>query len=245
MSSSIPTINTKVIITAQIAIGLALNQDWKEAIKANLELISKDNEDVEALNRLAYAYLKSGNLSQAKSTYRKVIKIDKYNPIAVKNIKWMENLTKNDIHSDTTIYPSPTIFLEEPGKTKIVSLVHLAPFRVLCNLITAQKVSLVNKKHSVETRDGKNIYIGALPDDLSYRLLRFMAAGNTYDAYIKNVSKNTVTLFIRELKRGKKFADIPSFTVYNNLNSQTSQEKDSPTDVTLLKTNVDDLKEEM
>ncbi len=214
-----PITSTKPLISAQIAINCALSQDWKEAIRINQVLLSQNSEDVEAINRLAYAYLKSGNLAQAKSTYRKVLKIDKYNPIAVKNIKWMENLTKNDIHSDTTVSPAPTIFLEEPGKTKLITLVHLAPFRVLCNLITAQQVFLIAKKHSVEIRDGKNNYIGALPDDLSYRLLRFIAAGNTYDAYIKNFSKNIVTLFIRELRRGKKYFDIPSFTLYNNLST--------------------------
>lgn len=218
----------KPAINAHIAIQCALNQDWKTAIRINLELLELGAADVETLNRLAFAYLKSGNVNLAKTTYRKVLKIDKYNPIAVKNLKWMENLTRKDIHGDITISPSPTIFLEEPGKTKIVGLVHLAPFRILCNLITAQIVSLIAKKHSIEVRDGNNTYLGALPDDLAFRLLRFIAAGNTYDAYIKNVSKNTVTLFIRELKRGKKFNDIPSFTVYNNLSAGEPPEKEIP-----------------
>jgi len=213
------TIDHKLSVQlAQQAIKSALSQDWKEAIRLNLTLLETNTEDVDALNRLAYAHLKSGNLSQAKSTYRKVLKIDKYNPIAVKNVKFLDHLTKNDIHTDLSISPTPTIFLEEPGKTKMVALVHLAPFKILCNIITAQKVQLIAKKHSVEIRDGKSTYIGALPDDLSYRLLRFIAGGNTYDAYIKNISKNTVTVFIRELKRGKKYVNVPSFAVYNTTN---------------------------
>lgn len=211
-----------------LAIKHALSQNWKAAIKTNQDLVDLNHNNVEALNRLAYAHLKSGNLSSSKITYKKVLKMDKYNPIALKNIKWMEHLSKSDIHPDPTISPTPTIFLEEPGKTKIVQLVHAAPLRILCNIITAQKVFLLAKKHSVEVRDGKNIYIGALPDDLAFRLLRFMAAGNTYDAYIKNVSKNLVAVFVRELKRGKKFSAIPSFTVYNSINSPNKQVDESP-----------------
>jgi tetratricopeptide (TPR) repeat protein len=198
------------------AIKSALTQNWKEAIRINLELVNENKEDVAALNRLAYAYLKSGTIATAKTTYKKVLKIDKYNPIALKNLKWLNNLTKNDIHQNTSA-ASPTIFLEEPGKTKIVTLVNPAPFRVLCNIMTAQQVSLQPKKHSIEIRTGTNVYIGALPDDLSHRLLRLIAAGNQYDAYIKNVEKNTVSVFIKEIKRSKRFSNVPSFSITNGM----------------------------
>lgn len=196
-----------------IAIRHALNQNWKDAIKVNLELLEQNGENVEALNRLAYAYLKRGQLTLAKTTYKKVLKIDKYNPIALKNLKWLSNLNKNDIVQNSHSSPAPTIFLEEPGKTKLVSLVNLAPARILCNLITAQKVFLNAKRRTVEIRDGRDTYIGALPDDISYRLIRMIESGNLYDAYVKNVAKNAVVVFVRELKRGKKFADIPSFSI--------------------------------
>lgn len=203
---------------ASLAIKCALHQKWKEAIRINQELLGFNEEDVPALNRLAYAYLKSGNIASAKTTYKKVLKIDKYNPIALKNLKWLSHLTRSDIHQDESIFSTPTIFLEEPGKTKIVTLVHPAPTKVLCNLITAQRVRLIPRRHSIEVRhstgNGKDVYVGALPDDVSHRLLQTIAAGNTYDAYIKNVAKNCVTVFVRELKRGKKFLHIPSFSVY-------------------------------
>lgn len=212
-----------------IAIHHALNQNWKDAIKVNLELLDQNGENVEALNRLAYAYLKRGQLTLAKTTYKKVLKIDKYNPIALKNFKWLSNLNKNDIIQDSHSSPAPTIFLEEPGKTKLVSLVNLAPARILCNLITAQKVFLNAKRRTVEIRDGRDVYIGALPDDISYRLIRMIESGNQYDAYVKNVAKNAVVVFVRELKRGKKYADIPSFSigVYHTATSKQTLDPDS------------------
>lgn len=199
------------------AIKCALAQNWKEAIRLNQDIVEFNNEDVAALNRLAYAYLKSGNISSAKTVYKRVLKIDKYNPIALKNLKWLSNLTKKDITQDPTASPSPTIFLEEPGKTKIVTLVYPAPVRTLCNVMTAQQVMLHSRRHSIEIRNNKGEYLGALPDDLSHRLLRLIAAGNTYDAYVKNVEKNTIVVFIRELKRSKKFAQFPSFPLQSGI----------------------------
>lgn len=202
---------------ANLAIKYALSQNWKEAILTNLKLINQNAEDVAALNRLAFAYIKSGNLTSAKSTYKKVLKLDKFNPIALKNLKWLSNLVDQDIKQDPTISPTPSVFLEEPGKTKIVTLVHLAPAQVICNLTSSQKVFLNPRKHAIEIRDSNKSYIGALPDDLSHRLLKFIRSGNTYDVYIKNVAKNSITIFIREINRGKKFINIPSFSVFTNL----------------------------
>lgn len=199
-----------------IAIKFALDQDWKKAIRTNLELLEIDAEDIASYNRLAYAYLKNGHIEKAKTTYKKVLKIDKYNPIATKNLKWLGSLTNHDIQKQAVTASSPNIFLEEPGKTKIVTLVNPAPNKILCNLTTAQKVEMVAKKHQIEIRNSHETYIGALPDDLAFRLLKFIAAGNIYDAYIKNVTNNSISVFIRELKRGKKFHLVPSFTVIAN-----------------------------
>lgn len=194
------------------AIKSALTQNWREAIRINLAILAADGENVETLNRLAFAQLKLGNLTSAKSAYKKVLRIDKYNPIALKNLKWLTHLTKKDFRHEAGITPTPTIFLEEPGKTKIVTLIHPAPARVLCNLMTAQKVTMVPKTHSIEVRNIQGKYIGVLPDDLAHRLRLFISGGNTYDVYIKNIEKNTVSVFIRELKRGKKFIRLPSFS---------------------------------
>ena len=221
---------------ASKAIQCALEQKWPEAIRLNLELVKQNVFDVEALNRLAYAYLKSGDPSLSKTTYQKVLKIDKHNPIAIKILKWLSGVTKKDVHTNGThVVPAPTVFLEEPGKTKIVTLVHTAPAKILCNLTTAQKVKLIPKKHSIEVRDDDNDYVGALPDDLAYKLLKFIASGNSYAVYIKGVGQNAVSVFMRELKRGKKYAHIPSFPMVVTGQSSTrpnSTEADADTEET-------------
>ncbi len=202
------------------AIKSALNQAWKQAIKINLEILDINKNDVCTLNRLAFAYLKTGNLNAARNIYKRVLKIDKYNPIAQKNLKRIAKINKQDIHQSQISASTPSFFLEEPGKTKIVTLVHPAPTKVLCNIMTAQKINLLPRKHSIEVRNHQNEYIGALPDDISHRLRHLIGHGNTYEAYIKNVDNNQVSVFIREMTRGKKYKNLPSFSPSYSLSGQ-------------------------
>ena len=198
--------------TAELAIAAALAQDWKEAIRVNLAILKPDTCDIEALCRLAFAYLKTGQLLAAKRTYQKVLDLDKYNQIASKNLKKMTSLKRKDMANEACTFMSPMIFLEEPGKTKIVECVHVAPSHVLSTLSAGQEVFLKPKPHAIEVRTSSNTYIAALPDDMSFKLNKMMAGGNTYQTIVKGVEKKSVKVMLRELKRGKRFASQPSFT---------------------------------
>jgi hypothetical protein len=198
--------------TADIAIAAALAQDWKEAIRVNLAILKSDKGDLESLCRLAFAYLKTGQLLAAKRTYQKVLALDQYNQIATKNLKKMTSLKKKDLANEASAFMSPMIFLEEPGKTKIVECVHVAPIHILSTLSAGQEVFLKQKQHGIEVRTSSCTYIAALPDDMSFKLNRMMSGGNTYQAIIKGVDKKSVKIMLRELKRGKRFANQPSFT---------------------------------
>ena len=111
---------------------------------------------------------------------------------------------------------SPNLFIEEPGKTKTIILTNIAPVNVLSQLSIGDTVVLTAKKHSIEVRDINKTYIGALPDDLAFRLLRFLKGGNSYHVCIKNTAKNNVTVFIRETKRGKRIGSRPTFLTLNH-----------------------------
>lgn len=198
-------------ITAEGAISAALGQNWKEAVLINTELVKNNTTDIDSLNRLGFAYLKLGSITQAKRTFEKVLKLDSYNQIALKNSKRLATLKRKDISGSTLGEISPLLFLEEPGKTKIVSLVNPAPTGVLLTLSSGQQVMLKPRNHCVEIRTEKNTYLGVLPDDLSYKLLRFLHSGNRYQAHVKSIGKNSLTVIIREVERGRRFADQPTF----------------------------------
>jgi tetratricopeptide (TPR) repeat protein len=194
---------------AQEAISAALNGNWVEAKKINEKILKEDAENSDALNRLARAYAELGNLQKAKSTCQKVLKIDPFNAIAVKSLEKWKTLKKGDTYVS---HPSqPQTFLEEPGKTKVVSLLFLGSPKLLAKLDTGDEVILDTHSHRVSVTTTDNKYVGRLPDDLSARLRKLTKLGNLYKVFIKSVSTNDVKVFIKEEKRVPKLADVPSF----------------------------------
>lgn len=197
--------------TDQDAINAALAQLWDQAIRINTSLLKKNIDNINTLNRLGFAYLQLGQILTAKKTFQKVIKLDEYNQIAIKNVKKLSLVRQKDLKKLPLSQRSPMMFLEEPGKTKIVECVNTAPLQALACACPGEEVVLKTKKHAVEVRTSNDIYLGALPDDIAFRLIKFIGGGNTYGVHIKSVKKNSLVLFIRELVRGKRFTHQPSF----------------------------------
>ena len=194
---------------AQEAISAALRGEWKKATEINLQILKSDQENGEALLRLGRAYAETGKIDQAKKTLQKLLKFDPFNNIALRFLDKWEDLKNGDTY---TSHPSaPQSFLEEPGKTKIVSLINLGNKDVLAKLDTADEVKLDTHSHRAVINTMDNVYIGRLPDDISARLKKLSAMGNTYQVFVKSIDKNEIKVFIRELKRNKKLSDVPSF----------------------------------
>lgn len=203
------------IPTAEAAITAALSQNWKEATRINLLLLKDDTSNIASLNRLGYAYVQNGQINLAKTIFQKVMKLDPYNQIALKQIKKlmaMKNRSKHPIATSSPLRVSPLSFLEEPGKTKIVAGVNLAPEQALSTLSPGMEVTLKPRNHCVEMRSHEGIYIAALPDDISFKLLKLIASGYRYQTVIKSVEKKSLVVILREIVRGKRFAGQPSFT---------------------------------
>jgi len=194
------------------AVSAALAQQWEEAISVNLAILKLEKTNIAALNRLGFAYVNAGKKDDARKTFEKVKKIDPYNQIANKNLYKLDTIKSARKPSDPCgILVSPIMFLEDPGKTKISQCVNVAPAQSLLQLSCGQEVFLKPKNHCVEIRDVMGSYLGALPDDLSFRLIKYLDGNNKYHVYIKSVDKKSLTVFIRETSRGKKFAKQPSF----------------------------------
>lgn len=194
------------------AIKAAMSGTWKEAIRLNKEILKQQPQNIAALNRLGRAFWETGHLKRARQTFKKVIEVDQYNPIALKNLK---RLTDSGKIKKPPLKKSPRLssgFLEEPGKTKTVKLIRLAEPKVLSGLDHGQPVLLTPKKRSISVIQEDNTYLGSLPDDISQRLLRFIRGGNRYQALIKAVDRHQLEIFIQETFRSQKFKNTPSFT---------------------------------
>lgn len=196
------------------AIDAALKCDWQKAIDINSHLLKSEPNDLDCLNRLGKAYLENGDNKKASLYFRKVLKIDKYNPIAQKNLARASDTKTTKKSSGAT--KSQATFLEEPGKTKLIALVNVAPASILLKQDNADCLTLSPKRHTVVVEDADGNYLGALPDDMGHRLGVLIKGGNKYEATVKSVSKSSLVVFLRELERSKKFHNTPSFLNSNS-----------------------------
>lgn len=200
------------ITAQQKAIAAALKRDWKAALQINKELIKKSKDDTDALNRLAKAYAELGDLKRAKTTSNRVLRIDPTNQIASKSLeKWDMLNASNGLVKKTNNF-SLNMFLEEPGKTRIINLLHIGDEKLLASIDSGDEVKISCNKHrvSILTKGGK--YIGRLPDDISSRIRNLIKIGNEYIALVKKVDAKEVLIFIRETKRSPKMKDIATFS---------------------------------
>lgn len=229
---------------AQKAIDEALKGNWEEALSLNKEVLKQNPEDSEALNRLARANFEIGNLKQAVSCYKKALKLDPYNTIAKKALLRFGKMKETHVKSKKKKTPAGNnapalsladIFIEEPGKTKAVPLIHLGDESVISVLTMGEEVRLIPHSHrvSAQTQDGN--YIGRLPDDVSRRIIKLTRAGNQYRSLVKSVFPQAVKIFIREIKQGPHIGSIPSFPAndklgYKAFNSQSGQQTGTDSD---------------
>jgi tetratricopeptide (TPR) repeat protein len=158
------------------AIRAALSGDWEAAVEFNLEILENSPQNVAALNRLGHAYTELGQKEVAKDAYEQVLKIDKYDTIATKNIKLLPH-QKNNM---ANIPLSQEDFIELPGLTKSTILIKVASRDILLSLVCKQKLNLVPRTHLVAVTTEDNVCIGSLPDDLSLKLKSLIKDGYEY-----------------------------------------------------------------
>ena len=170
---------------------------------------SENESDIDAMNRLARAYSETGNYTKAKQI-AKFLYPDPFNSIASKCLqKW--SLSKHTKSSGVTADHTPKTFLEEPGKTKITSLLNLGSSKTLAALDTGDSLKLNAHKHKVSATTEGDEYVGKLADDISARVRKLIRSGYEYDVLVKSIDPTAVKIFIREVKRPDKSTDTASF----------------------------------
>lgn len=195
--------------SAQRAIKAALSGHWDEAIEFNLQALKSHPTDIDILNRLARAYAAIGQTKNAHKIWHKVLHLDPYNSIASSQLNKLKHRNFSNTHQNPPL--AANTFVDEPGKTKTVALCRLANTTVLLSLEPSQILSLIPKRRQLEvvTLDGN--YLGSLPDDLSLHLIKLIKAGNKYDALVRRVDRNSIHVFLKEIKRAKSYSNVPSF----------------------------------
>jgi tetratricopeptide (TPR) repeat protein len=196
----------------ELAIIKAINHNWEEAIEVNQQILDREPQDVDALNRLAQAYFQLDDLKSSIATYKTVLEIDPLNPIAKRKLQQLKSITSNpngksDKHSLKNIG-----FIEEPGKTKVVSLVRIGEKNIIAQIQPCTKLKMNIRMQTVCLYHEES-YIGRLPDDISRRLIWLYKRDNRYSIHVKAISKEKITVFIKETKRSYQNKLLPSFQI--------------------------------
>lgn len=208
--------NQKSIRLHNEANNAALEGDFKKAIGINEAIIAEFPHDVDAHLRLGFAFMQLSDFVHSKKAYKKALKFEPLNQIAKNNldkITILEKRGKQPLKAGESqdVVIDPNLFLNIIGKTKEVSLVNIGQADTLAHLKVGENVFFKIKKRRLEVRNKENEYIGALPDDISKRLMFFLDAKSTYSIFIKSTAKNNVDVFIREEKKGRKVKNYTSF----------------------------------
>lgn len=190
-----------------LAVQAAKAQNWEKAIEYNQTLLEEDPKDVGALNRLGIAYLQQQHKNKARDAFNKVLEIDRSNPIAKRNL---DRISQNQIFNLPTF--THTQFIEEPGKTKTTTLHRLAGKQAFKSLTIGTECELKPKNRyiSVETN---GVYVGALPEDISFRLTKLMSGGNKYTCWIRSFDDKNCSVFLKEVYSAPENRSIPSFPI--------------------------------
>ncbi len=200
------------------AIEAALSCNWQEAIRLNKEILKKDSTNIDALNRLGRAYFELGDMPQAKKYYTQTLNFDTYNPIATKNLKIIKTFngkSVGEIKSADFGQITPSLFIQEPGQTKVVSLLKVAEPKKLSRTSCGMPVQIIPKNRHLIISDQQGEYLGVLPDDLAHHISQLIKGGNKYMAFVKSIRVNGLTVIIHETFRAAKFKNQPSFPEYH------------------------------
>ena len=211
------------------AIQAVKDSDWKNAILVNLEILEQSPKNLEAMNRLGLAYLKIKKEKEAIKVFKNVLKLDRSNIIANKHLKKL----KNKERTADFIFNKNADFIEEPGKSKIISLHRLTSRSLLSKCKVGQQCYLQIKNRYISIVDDKQKHVGALPEDISFRLSKLISDGNQYSCVIYRIDDKQCCVQLKESFRSAKNQQLQSFPskkINNqfNLGDDIVLEKDIP-----------------
>ncbi|MEA2056687.1 MAG: hypothetical protein U9O78_03195 [Patescibacteria group bacterium] len=190
------------------AIKAAKNQNWKLAIELNEAILQENPRDINALNRLALANMQLNHPRLAKRALKKVICIDKHNKIAKKNLAKISSKQMGQVRFTKADY------IEEPGKAKNVQLTRLANEKTLADLNPGLECYLDPKTSYVSIYlEDNNQYIGAIPKEISQKLIKLIKTGNEYHAIIKSCNYDCCVVHVKEKKVSTENEKMCSFEV--------------------------------
>jgi len=194
------------------AIDLAMQGQWREAVAANKTIIESFPNDVGAYNRLGRVYMEVGEYAQAREAYSRAVELDPYNAIAIKNLRRLSHLGETIVSWEGDSHKAePQHFIEEIGKSGVVSLNHLAPWEILARMVSGDRVYLKIDESNLIVADGRGEYLGQVEPRQGQSLIKLMEGGNRYTVAIVSSAEDRMTIIIKEVYQDPSQAGRLSF----------------------------------
>ena len=196
---------------AELAIQLAIQGRWSDAVNLNRALVAEFPGDIDGHNRLGRSLAALGRYEEARQAYGQALQLDPHNSIARKNIARLDSLQPNEVvPRESGKRLSPRMFIEEMGKTGITMLVR-PNMEVAARMTAGDELVLCEKQGVLVVESDHGEYVGEVETKLGKRLIRLMEGGNEYLAAITSVAGGSVRLLIRETLRHPTQAGKLSF----------------------------------
>ena len=218
----------------KLAISFAIDGDWQKAVSANKDILHVYPKNTEALNRLGKAFLELGLYVNALSTFSTVLEISPTNTIAQKNLLRVKSLQKKDKTPTRKKSLQPELFIENTGKSTLVSLDCSDKKDILSNLSPGDELILTRSQHNISVTNETGDCVGKLDVKLGARLIRLIDHGNQYSISVANILSNKIVGVIRETFRDPSVSSIsfPSQKTLPGIDSVAEYASDfSPSDV--------------
>ncbi len=188
-----------------LAIKAAQQQDWDQAAAYNQALLEIEPGDLKTKNRLAAAYLHQGQTEQAHEMLKGILQLDSTNKLAQKNLERLKNNQSEKIPNFNRQY-----FIEEPGRSKLIELIRIGQGETLNQVSTGQKCRLEPKNNYISVTSGDE-YLGALPKEISEKLMPLMKNGNQYHCWVASRGPDYCQVYLKEYRRSAKNKHLSSF----------------------------------
>ena len=195
------------------AIAHALERRWERAAAENRALLKEQPDDLEAANRLGKALTELGHVKAAIAAYKRSLEIDSANPIARKNLAKLEATpaaAQKSRKAPAGEAIRTDMLIDESGKSALLTL-HKPNSRGLKRLSPGDPVQLEPSEHGVNVKSSTRALLGHLEPRAGQRLQRLIEGGNRYEATIRSIGEDGVTISVRETYRDPSLLDEASF----------------------------------
>ena len=173
-------------VAIEQAVDFASKNKWSEAIAVNREIIKSFGEETESLNRLGRAYMENGQFPSAIKAYKKALKIEPLNRIALRNLDRLAEASPPQ-EKKGKIREKKVFFLDNADAVVFLEL-EAVDLQVINLLNIGDSLGLKVEGSAVHVVNEAGQYLGILTPQVGIRLSRLLDGGNKYEIALADLA---------------------------------------------------------